>query len=425
MKNIKILKKLELKKRLTEEEITKMVNDFNENKITKEEMTAFLKLIYKNGFSLEETIYLTKAMLNSGEIVNLDKVEKKVVDKHSTGGIGDKVSLIIGPVIASVDLAIAKMSGRSLGFTGGTIDKLESIPGYDVNISERKFINMLNKVGVSIISQTTNIAPADKKIYALRDITNTTDSIPLIASSVMSKKIACGSDIIVIDLKVGCGAFMKNIRSATKLAKTMIKIGEYFNKKVICILTNMDYPLGYTVGNALEVEEVIEYFDGKREKRLDKVVKNIATYLTAYGKMISIEEAKREVNKVLKDGSAKNKFYEWIKAQGGKINNFKIDANVLYIKSTKNGYIKNIDALKIGEFVNKLGAGRTSKKDSIDKNVGIKLYKTVGSKVNVGDVLGAIYYNKEIKNMMELFLEAFTITPKKRKNESVILKIIR
>ena len=259
MKNIKILKKLELKKKLNEEEITKIVNDFNEDKITKEEMAAFLKLVYKNGLSLEETFYLTKAMLNSGEIVDLSKVEKTVVDKHSTGGIGDKVSLIVGPIVASLDLAIAKMSGRSLGFTGGTIDKLESIPGYDVNISERKFINMLNKIGVSIISQTGNIAPADKKIYALRDVTNTTDSIPLIASSIMSKKIACGSNIIVIDLKVGSGAFMKNVRSATKLAKTMIKIGEYFNKKVICILTDMNSPLGYTVGNALEVEEVIEY----------------------------------------------------------------------------------------------------------------------------------------------------------------------
>lgn len=425
MKNIKILKKLELKKKLNEEEITKIVNDFNEDKITKEEMAAFLKLVYKNGLSLEETFYLTKAMLNSGEIVDLSKVEKTVVDKHSTGGIGDKVSLIVGPIVASLDLAIAKMSGRSLGFTGGTIDKLESIPGYDVNISERKFINMLNKIGVSIISQTGNIAPADKKIYALRDVTNTTDSIPLIASSIMSKKIACGSNIIVIDLKVGSGAFMKNVRSATKLAKTMIKIGEYFNKKVICILTDMNSPLGYTVGNALEVEEVIEYFDGKREKRLDKVVKNIATYLTAYGKMISLEEAKREVNRVLKDGSAKEKFYEWIKAQGGKINNFKIESEVLYIKSPKNGYIKNIDALKIGELVNSLGAGRTKLGEDIDRNVGIRLNKTVGSKVKEGDILGSIYYNKEIKDMSKKFLEAFTITPKKRKNESVILKIIR
>lgn len=425
MKNIKILKKLELKKKLSEEEITKIVNDFNEDKITKEEMTAFLKLVYKNGLSLEETFYLTKAMLNSGEIVDLSKVEKTVVDKHSTGGIGDKVSLIVGPIVASLDLAIAKMSGRSLGFTGGTIDKLESIPGYDVNISERKFINMLNKIGVSIISQTGDIAPADKKIYALRDVTNTTDSIPLIASSIMSKKIACGSNIIVIDLKVGSGAFMKNVRSATKLAKTMIKIGEYFNKKVICILTDMNSPLGYTVGNALEVEEVIEYFDGKREKRLDKVVKNIATYLTAYGKMISLEEAKREVNRVLKDGSAKEKFYEWIKVQGGKINNFKIESEVLYIKSPKNGYIKNIDALKIGELVNSLGAGRTKLGEDIDRNVGIRLNKTVGSKVKEGDILGSIYYNKEIKDMSKKFLEAFTITPKKRKNESVILKIIR
>lgn len=425
MKNINILKKLELKKELSLEEIKKIVNDFNDNKITNEEMTAFLKLIYKNGLSLKETIYLTQAMLETGEIVDLSKVSKKQVDKHSTGGIGDKVSLIVGPIVASNSLALPKMSGRSLGLTGGTIDKLESIPGYDVNISERKFINLLNKVGMGIISQTASIAPADKKIYALRDITGTTDSIPLIASSIMSKKLASSSDIIVIDLKVGKGAFMKNIRSATKLAKTMIKIGEHFNKKVICILTDMNYPLGFAVGNALEVLEAKDYFDGVREKRLDKVVKNIATYLIAYGKVMSIEDAKREVNTALNNNKAKEKFYEWIKAQGGKIKEMKINASVLYIKSPKTGYINDIDAQKIGELVKDLGAGRKHLNEQIDKNVGIKFEKTVGNKVNTGDTLAVIYYNKKIKNIENRLIDAYTISPRKKKIQSVILKIIR
>ncbi len=425
MKNINILKKLELKKELSLEEIKKIVNDFNDNKITNEEMTAFLKLIYKNGLSLKETIYLTQAMLETGEIVDLSKVSKKQVDKHSTGGIGDKVSLIVGPIVASNSLALPKMSGRSLGLTGGTIDKLESIPGYDVNLSERKFINLLNKVGMGIISQTASIAPADKKIYALRDITGTTDSIPLIASSIMSKKLASSSDIIVIDLKVGKGAFMKNIRSATKLAKTMIKIGEHFNKKVICILTDMNYPLGFAVGNALEVLEAKDYFDGVREKRLDKVVKNIATYLIAYGKVMSIEDAKREVNTALNNNKAKEKFYEWIKAQGGKIKEMKINASVLYIKSPKTGYINDIDAQKIGELVKDLGAGRKHLNEQIDKNVGIKFEKTVGNKVNTGDTLAVIYYNKKIKNIENRLIDAYTISPRKKKIQSVILKIIR
>lgn len=423
MKNINILKKLELKMKLNKEEIEKIVNDYTNDIINDEEMTVFLKLIYKNGLSFNETVYLTEAMISSGEIVDLSKVKKTVVDKHSTGGVGDKISLIVGPIIAACGLSIAKMSGRSLGYTGGTIDKLESIEGYNVNISEEEFINILNKVGVSIISQTKNIAPADKKIYALRDVTNTTESIPLIASSIMSKKIACASEVIVIDLKVGSGAFMKEIRSALKLAKTMIKIGKSFNKKVICILTDMNSPLGYSVGNKLEIEEVIEYFEGKKDKRLDKVVKTIASYLVMQAKNISLEKAKKEVNSVLKNNEAKGKFYDWIRSQNGKLEHFKIDSEILYIKSPKNGYIKNIDALQIAKLVCDLGAGRKNKTDVIDYNVGVKINKTLYSKVKKGDILGSIYFNNEIKNMSERFLNAFNISQRKSKAKDVILKI--
>ena len=425
MKNTKVLRKLELKEKLTYEEISNIINDYDKNKISNEEMTAFLKLVCKNGLTFDEIIYLTDVMIKSGEIVDLSKVKKTTVDKHSTGGIGDKVSIIVAPIVASLNLAMAKMSGRSLGYTGGTIDKLESIPGYEVNLSEQKFINILNKVGMSIISQTKDIAPADKKIYALRDVTNTVESTALIASSIMSKKIASGSNIIVIDLKVGNGAFMKNIRSASKLARTMIKIAEAYNKKLVCVLTDMNAPLGFNVGNALEIEEAINYFDGKREKRLDKVVKTIATYLVSLGKNISLTEAKKQVNEVLNNGLAKEKFYEWIKSQNGKIDKLEINANKLDTISPKNGYIKGIDALKIGELVKDLGAGREKLNDAIDYSVGISFNKTIGSKVKENDVIATVYYNKEIKNIKNKVLNSIIISERKSKKKDVILKIIK
>lgn len=424
MKIKEIIKKLELKQKLTKEEIETLINNYCNNKITNEQMTTFLQLVCKNGLTYDEIIYLTDAMIKSGEIVDLSKVNKTIVDKHSTGGVGDKVSLIVAPIIASLGLAMAKMSGRSLGYTGGTIDKLESIPGYKVDLEEKDFIDMLNKVGMTIISQTKNIAPADKKIYALRDATNTVESIALIASSIMSKKIASGSDIIVIDLKVGKGAFMKDIKKAKLLAKTMIKIAENYNKKLICILTDMNSPLGYNVGNALEVKEVIEYFDGKREKRLDEVVKTISSYLVSLGKNISLKQAQKEVEETLNNGLAKAKFYEWIENQNGKIKKLKIDAKKINILSKESGYIKSIDALNIGKLARKLGAGRVKLNEKIDYNVGITFNKTVGSEVKEKDVIATIYYNKKIKNIEEEFLKNIEISSLKPKDK-VILKIIK
>lgn len=425
MKNIKILKKLELNKRLSKEEIFLVVDDYVNDKITDKEMAAFLKLVYKNGLSFNETVYLTEAMLNSGDIVNLSEIKLPKVDKHSTGGVGDKVSLILGPIVAAAGLCFPKMSGKGLGFTGGTVDKLESIEGYKVKLTEKDFLNQLKECGIGIISQTKNIAPADKKIYDLRNKTNTTDSIPLIASSIMSKKLASGSNIIVIDLKVGSGAFMKNVRSATTLAKTMIKIGQSFNKKVICVLTDMSTPLGTCVGNKLEVAEAIEYFENKRDKKLDTVVRKIATYMVSFGKNIPINKARKIVNNVIESGKAKDKFYEWIKFQGGKIEKLEINSEILNIKSPKTGYIKYIDASLIGELSKSLGAGRINKNDEIDTNVGIKIHKPVSSKVKEGDLIATIYYNKKITNMEKKLMDAYTFTYKKPKNKPVILKIIK
>lgn len=425
MKNIQILKKLELNKRLSKEEISLEVDDYTNNRITDKEMTVFLKLVFKNRMSFKETIYLTEAMLNSGDIVDLSEIKLPKVDKHSTGGVGDKVSLILGPIVASCGLCFPKMSGKGLGFTGGTVDKLESIMGYKVKLSEKDFLNQLKKCGISIISQTKNIAPADKKIYDLRNKTNTTDSIPLIASSIMSKKLASGSDIIVIDLKVGNGAFMKNVRSARTLAKTMIRIGDYFNKKVVCVLTDMSSPLGTCVGNKLEVAEAIEYFEEVKDKKLDIVVRTIATYMVSLGKEISLEKARIEVNKVIENGKAKKKFYEWISLQGGRVEKFEIESEILNIKSPKNGYIKSIDASMIGKLSKALGAGRINKDDKIDTNVGIKIHKPVYSKVKEGDLIATIYFNKKIPNMEKRLLDAYTFTKSKPKRKPAVLKIIR
>ena len=274
-----ILKKMKVNKVLTKEEITYMVNGYNDGKIDDKVMSKFLMNIKNNGLSYEEVFYLTDAMIKTGEILSLDKINRTVVDKHSTGGVGDKVTIILSPIIASSGLGIAKMSGRSLGFTGGTIDKLESIPGYKIKLTDKEFINAVNKIGVAVISQTSSLAPADKKIYALRDEIGAVESIPLIASSIMSKKIASGAKIIVIDLKVGEGAFMKNIRDAKKLAKYMIEIGKYFDRKVVCILTRMDSPLGYTVGNVLEVREAMDFFNGIYEPRLKELILTLSSYM--------------------------------------------------------------------------------------------------------------------------------------------------
>ncbi len=419
-----IIDKIKNGKKLNENEIDYMVTSYMNKSITDDVMGEFLLTIKNNGLSYKETFYLTKAMINSGEILDLSNVNRVIVDKHSTGGVGDKTTLVVGPVVASLGLGVLKMSGRSLGFTGGTIDKLMSIPGYRVNLTNEEFIENVNEIGISVISQTKNLAPADKKIYALRDEIGAVTSIPLIASSIMSKKIASGAKYIVIDLKVGDGAFMKNVKEASILAKYMIKIGKYFNRKVVCVLTDMNNPLGKTVGNALEVKEAIEFFDGIYDKRFMDLVVSISSHMVSLGKNISYKKAVKEVNEVITNGQAKAKFYEWINAQGGQIENIVTSEKKLEVKSTKNGFITHIDPLEISKLVSSLGAGRVHKEDEIDLSVGVLLNKTLYDEVKIDDTLLTIYYNKTKPDISNIE-NAFKVESIIKKKEDIIKSVIK
>mgnify|MGYP002991999825 CR=1 FL=1 len=415
MNILDIIAKKRDNKKLSKEEIDFFVKEYTNNTIADYQAAALIMAIYINKLDEEETTNLTLAMAHSGDVLDLSEIGT-VVDKHSTGGVGDKVTLILAPIIASLGIPVAKMSGRGLGFTGGTIDKLESIPGYTTNVDIETFKRNVKKIGISLIGQTLNLAPADKKIYALRNEIGAVDSIPLIASSIMSKKIASGSDTIVIDLKVGKGAFMTNIKDATKLAKTMVELGRYYNKKVVCTLSDMSVPLGLNIGNALEVKEVIDFFNGKYDKRLYELSVSISSLMISVSKGINISKARKLVINLLECGHAKNKFYEWIKAQGGDIKKLKINAHRKYIYSDSTGYINNIDVHKLSKLVFDLGAGRVHKTDNIDYSVGVVLNKTIGSKVKEKELLATIYYNKKIDDMTETLKECFKIDKRKRKN---------
>ena len=397
MKAIDIIEKKERKEKLAYEEIAYMVNSYVKEKINDETMSKFIWSIYNNGLSMDETYYLTDVMIKSGEVIDLSSVNKPVVDKHSTGGVGDKITLIVSPIVAAAGVGVPKMSGRGLGLTGGTVDKLESIPGYKLNLSKKAFIDALKTVGCAVISQSEKIAVADKKIYALRNEIGAVDSIPLIASSIMSKKIASGSDVIIIDLKVGKGAFMKTIKDATVLAKTMVKIGSYYNKRVICTLSDMNIPLGLNIGNALEVKEAIDFFNNKYDKRLYELSVYISSLMISSAKNISFGRAKKLVINLLESGHAKNKFYEWIRSQGGDITKLKTNAKKYIVVADKSGYINSIDSLKLSQLVFDLGAGRVKKTDKIDYAVGVMLTKTIGQKVMKVEILGVIYYNKKVE----------------------------
>ncbi len=419
--NSKIIIEKKIKNKiLAYNEIKYMIDSYINNNISDKTMTLFIKAIYNSGLSFNETLFLTDIMIKSGKVEDLSFVEKVTVDKHSTGGVGDKTSLIVLPICASLNIAVPKMSGRSLGTTGGTVDKLESIPGFKSELSHKEFVNIINTVGCVDICQTKDIAVADKKIYSLRDKTGYVDSIPLIASSIMSKKIACSSENIVIDLKVGKGAFMKNIKDATKLAKLMIKIGKYYNRKVICVLTDMNIPLGNNIGNKLEVKEVINFFNGIYDKRLYELIVCLSSYMVSISKKISFNYSKKLVLKSLKIGSSKNKFYEWIKYQGGDISKLKIEAKRIEVMSEKSGYIKSIDASKIGYLSSKLIGFKVK-----DLNTGIILRKRIGDFVEKGEVIASIYYNKEVDNMISILKDSFKYSDTKPKEKNIILKIIK
>lgn len=403
MRAVDIIEKKRNGNKLTEEEIKFMVDGFTKgDTVADYQMGAFNMAIYFQGMDDEEATWMTKAMLNSGDILDLSKIQGIKVDKHSTGGVGDKTSLVVAPLVASLGIKFAKMSGRGLGHTGGTLDKLESIPGYNISMGEEDFINQVNKIGIALIGQTAVLAPADKKLYALRDVTATVESIPLIASSIMSKKLASGADVILLDVKVGSGAFMKNLDSATKLAELMVSIGKLCGKKMSAELTNMDEPLGLAVGNSLEVIEAIDTLNGHGPKDFTELcMEASAELIFDSGFAKSHEEAYKLALRQIENKEALHKFVELVEAQGGdgsyilNPEKFPKAKYVVPVLAKDNGYVTRIDALAIGHASMYLGGGRAKMDDTIDHAVGIVLNKKVGDSVAKGDILAYIHANKE------------------------------
>ena len=401
---------------LSKEEIEFFVNGYVNDSIKDYQASALLMAIYINGMTPKETAYLTETMRVSGEVWDLTEIEGLKVDKHSTGGVGDKVSLILSPMVSCLGAKLAKISGRGLGHTGGTIDKMESIPGMRVTLTKEEFKQQVKDIGIAIIGQDKNLVPADKKIYALRDVTSTVASIPLIASSIMSKKLAAGADCILLDVKCGKGAFMQTEEDALELALAMVDIGKELNKDVKAEVTSMDQPLGLAVGNSLEIKEVIDTLQGKGPADITEICISSGSIMLVQAKLYqTIDEARKALEECLHNGKAFQKFKDFVKAQGGDVSyiddpsKFTVAKNIIEIKSDKEGYITKIDALAIGRNSMYLGGGRETLDDVIDMSAGIILGKKIGDYCKKGDVLATLHTNKdkieEIKNNVKLAFE--------------------
>lgn len=419
-------------KRLSKEEIYYIVQGYTEGVIPDYQISALLMAIYFQGMDAEETRMLTMAMVESGDQIDLSAIEGVKVDKHSTGGVGDKVSLVVIPLVASLGIPVAKMSGRGLGHTGGTIDKLESIEGFDISLSMEKFMENVNTYKMAIVGQTGDLTPADKKLYALRDVTATVDSIPLIASSIMSKKIASGSDAIVLDVKVGNGAFMKTLDDARALAKAMVSIGRGLGRETVAVLTNMNEPLGKEVGNANEVREAIKTLKGEGMQDLVNVSVTIAGHMAVLGGAFdAIEEAEKAIRENMKNGKALEMLKTLVKIQGGNVSQIenpdllptaKISVPVI---AKKKGFVHEIKAEEIGTSAMLLGAGRETKEDVIDYAAGITLQKKVGDEVNEGDVLCTLLTNREnYQDAYDKAQEAYDIADERPEHIPFILDVI-
>ncbi|MFA6800518.1 MAG: pyrimidine-nucleoside phosphorylase [Acholeplasmataceae bacterium] len=405
---------------LSKDEISYLIEAYTKGNMPDYQMSALLMAIYFKGMNHEESTHLALAMRDSGDIMDLSGIKGIKVDKHSTGGVGDKVTLVLAPIVASLGAKVAKMSGRGLGHTGGTIDKLESIKGFHVELDPADFIKQVNDIGIAVVGQSGHIAPADKKLYALRDVTATVDIIPLIASSIMSKKLASGADAIVLDVKVGHGAFMKTEEDAKVLAQLMVDIGRLAGKKVTAILTNMNEPLGNKIGNALEVYEAIDALQGKGPKDLMEVVTVIASQLLIDAKIAkNNDESITLIKDSIESGKAYQKFVEFVVAQGGDkeaLSHFGdyISKHTIPVVSNKKGYVVDMDALSIGKAAMLLGAGRETKADIIDPSVGIEMHKKIGDFVHEGDVIATLYVNqKGIEEAQKLVLDSLVFGDKK------------
>ena len=427
---------IERKKRgakLTKEEIEFVVNGFTKGEIPDYQMSAFLMAVYFQGMDLEETSQLTMTMANSGDMIDLSPIEGVKVDKHSTGGVGDKTTIALAPIVAAAGAKVAKMSGRGLGHTGGTIDKLESFAGFKVEIPEKQFFEQVNNHNIAVVGQSGDLAPADKKIYALRDVTATVDNISLIASSIMSKKIASGADAICLDVKCGSGAFMKNLDDAKELAKAMVSIGNHVGRKTMAVVTDMSQPLGCAVGNSLEVIEAIDTLRGKGPEDFTELTVTLATYmLIAAGVCEDAKSAYEKVHEVIKSGEAIKKLEEWVELQGGDKKAI-TDVGLLPLAHysedvflKEEGYVEAIDAEVVGKAALVLGAGRETKDSKIDLAVGLKVLKKVGDKIDKSTPGATIYYNDKDKfeAAKQTLISAYTITDKEVVKPKLIYAVI-
>ena len=433
MRAVDLIEKKRDNKNLSEEEIKYFLKEYLEGRIPDYQMSAFLMAVYFNDMSEEELLSFTLTMRDSGDTVKFEDVNKFLVDKHSTGGVGDKVTIVLAPVLAALGMGTTKLSGKGLGHTGGTIDKFESINGFKFSSERDELVKIANKTGIGLMGYSDRIVPLDKKLYSLRDVTGTVASIPLIASSIMSKKLAIQSDIIILDVKVGDGAFMKDMEDAVKLAERMIEIGKGAGREVKVVLSNMDEPLGYSIGNANEIIESIEMLKGKGAEDLKEVVYTIASLaLKAKGEIGELSEGKERIDRVIGDGSALEKLKEFINESGGDgnlVNDYTLLPEAkgkLEVFSDRTGHVFRIKAEEIGKAAMIIGAGRATKEDGIDHAVGINILKKVGDKVESGEKLAEIYYNnsKNVEESKKMTLDAYIISSDKAERPETILKII-
>ena len=432
MRMTDILEKKKQGKKLSREEIKFFIDGYTKGEIPDYQASAFTMAVIFQGLDKEETAILTDCMMHSGDVVDLSRVEGVKVDKHSTGGVGDKTSLVLGPLVAACGAKVAKMSGRGLGHTGGTLDKMESIPGLSVSIEKEDFIRQVNEIGIAIIGQTGDLVPADKKLYALRDVTATVDSIPLIASSIMSKKLASGADTILLDVKFGSGAFMKTLEDAETLARCMVEIGKSLGRDTRAVITDMDQPLGLAVGNTLEVLEAINTLKGRGPKDLEELCVSLgAIMLDQAGIEPCREKGKAMLREKIASGEAYEKLKAMVKAQGGDTwtlddpSRFTDTAPSFAVYAEEDGYIQKITALTVGEAAMHLGAGRATKEDTIDTGAGIVLEKKIGDYVKKGEALCTVYTNKEdTASIVDTLRGAFVIAPDMPQSPTLIYKVI-
>ena len=433
MRVVDIIQKKRDNEKLSDKEIEFLLSGYLAGDIPDYQMSAFLMAVYFNDMSQEELLKFTMLMRDSGDVIKFDEINRFLVDKHSTGGVGDKVTVVLSPILSALGMGNVKLSGKGLGHTGGTIDKFESIKGFRFSTTRDELVKIANKTGVGLMGYSDKIVPLDKKLYSLRDVTATVPSIPLIASSIMSKKLAIHSDVIILDVKVGDGAFMKNLELAEKLSERMIEIGKGADRKVRVVLSNMDEPLGHAVGNANEIIEAIEFLKGNYADDLKEVVYTIASLaLKEKGEVKELEEAKEKIDKVINDGSALKILSEFIEESGGNkelVNNYDLlpkAKSVMEIFSEKEGYIKKIKTEEIGKAAMIIGAGRAKKEDEIDHAVGINIFKKVGEKIAKNEKIAEIYYNngENVEESKNMILEAFVLTEEKVEKQKAVLKII-